>query len=100
MIFSKIELAQKIDRAVFPGLQGGPHNHQTAAIAVSLNEAVQPSFKIYAKQIVKNAKILAEELKKAGFIIISGGTDNHLFIVDTWRNGKGISGGEAQTRLE
>lgn len=100
MIFCKKELAQKIDRAVFPGLQGGPHNHQTAAIAVALKEAISPSFKKYSEQVVKNAKTLAEELKKAGFRIISGGTDNHLFIVDTWADGKGISGGEAQNRLE
>lgn len=100
LIFSRKELAQKIARAVFPGLQGGPHNHQTAAIAVSLKEAISPAFRKYARQVVQNAKVLAEELKKAGYRIISGGTDNHLFIVDTWQDGKGISGGEAQTRLE
>lgn len=100
LIFSRQELAQKIDRAVFPGLQGGPHDNQTAAIAVALKEAISPQFKSYAKQVVKNAKTLAEELKKSGLKIISGGTDNHLFIVDTWADGKGISGGEAEKRLE
>jgi len=95
-----IDLSAAVDKAVFPGLQGGPHNHQTAAIAVCLKEAMEPEFKNYAKQIVKNAKTLAAELKKAGFRIISGGTDNHLFIIDTWLGGKGISGGEAEKKLE
>jgi len=100
MIFSRKELAEKIDKAVFPSLQGGPHNHQTAAIAVSLKEAMSRDFKKYTAQILKNAKVFAEELKKAGFHIVSGGTDNHLFIVDVWREGKGISGKDAQDRLE
>lgn len=100
MIFCRKELAEKIDKAVFPGLQGGPHNHQTAAIAVSLKEAMGRDFKSYAKQVVKNAKVFAEELKRAGFRIISEGTDNHLFIIDVWQNGNGISGKEAQDRLE
>lgn len=100
IIFSRKELAEKIDKAVFPGLQGGPHNHQTAAIAISLKEAMGRDFKNYANQVVKNAKVFAEELKKAGFHIVSGGTDNHLFIMDVWRDGKGISGKEAQDRLE
>lgn len=100
MIFCRKELAEKIDKAVFPGLQGGPHNHQTAAIAIALKEAMSRNFKNYSKQIVKNARVFAEELKKAGFHIVSGGTDNHLFIVDTWADGKGISGYEAQDRLE
>lgn len=100
MIFCRKELAEKIDKAVFPGLQGGPHNHQTAAIAVSLKEAMDRRFKSYAKQVVKNAKVFAEELKRAGFRIISDGTDNHLFIIDVWQNGNGISGKEAQDRLE
>lgn len=100
MIFSRKELGEKIDKAVFPGLQGGPHNNQIAGIALSLKEATGRDFKNYAKQIVKNAKIFAEELKKAGFHIVSGGTDNHLFIVDVWQGGAGISGKEAQDRLE
>ncbi len=91
-------LGEKIDRAVFPGLQGGPHENNIAAIAVCLKEASQPNFKKYAKQIVKNSKTLAEELIKQGFNLISGGTDNHLILIDL-RN-KSISGKEAQDRLE
>jgi glycine hydroxymethyltransferase len=74
--------AKAIDRAVFPGLQGGPHNHTTAAIAVALHEAKQPSFRDYAAAIVTNAKALAEELSARGFNLVSGGTDNHLILVD------------------
>ncbi|MEK7573191.1 MAG: serine hydroxymethyltransferase [Patescibacteria group bacterium] len=76
------ELADKIDKAVFPGLQGGPHDNQTAAIAVSLLEASLPSFKKYSEQIVKNARVLAEELIKSRFNLVSGGTDNHLLLID------------------
>lgn len=76
------ELPQKIDRAIFPGSQGGPHNHITAGIAVALHEAAQPQFKQYAKQIVKNAKAMASEFKKAGIKMVSGGTDNHLILLD------------------
>ncbi len=103
MIFSKIderELSKKIDKAVFPGLQGGPHNNQIAAIAVALHEAAQPAFKTYAKQILLNAKTLADELKKQGWKIISGGTDSHMVLVDTWMEGKGVSGADASDRLE
>jgi glycine hydroxymethyltransferase len=92
------ELGKKIDKAIFPGLQGGPHMHQVAAIAVCLKEASTPAFKKYAKQIVKNAKALAKELKKYGFNLVSDGTDNHLILVDL-RN-KNISGTEAQDLLE
>ena len=92
------ELPKKIDKAVFPGLQGGPHENAIAAIAVCLKEASAPAFKTYAKQIVKNAKTLAEELKKYGFILMSGGTDNHLMVIDL-RN-KNITGAEAQDLLE
>jgi len=98
IIFCKKELAQQIDKAVFPGLQGGPHINQIAAVAVALKEAAKPEFKKYAKQVVKNAKTLAEELKKRGWRIISGGTDTHLFLVDTLQ--RGISGKEAGERLE
>ena len=98
IIFCRKELAEKIDRAVFPGLQGGPHNNQIAAIAAALKEAMRPSFKKYAKQVVKNTKILANELKKKGWEIISGGTDTHLFLMDTWS--RGISGKEASEKLE
>jgi glycine hydroxymethyltransferase len=82
MFVSKAEHASVLDRAVFPGLQGGPHNHTTAAIAVALKEASQPEFKDYAGQIVANAKALAEALVARGFDLVSGGTDNHLILVD------------------
>ncbi len=103
LIFSKIdqrELGKKIDKAIFPGLQGGPHMNQIAAVAVALNEATKPEFKKYAKQIIVNTKTLAAELKKIGWRIISGGTDSHLFLMDTWMEGKGISGKEASGKLE
>ncbi len=92
------ELSSKIDKAVFPGLQGGPHENNIAAIAVCLEEASKPAFKKYAKQLIKNAKVLASELLKYDFNLITNGTDNHLILIDL-RN-KGISGKEAQNRLE
>lgn len=92
------ELPKKIDKAVFPGLQGGPHENAIAAIAVCLKEASAPAFKKYAVQIVKNAKALAEELKRHDFTLISGGTENHLLLIDL-RN-KNITGAEAQDLLE
>ena len=92
------ELPKKIDKAIFPGFQGGPHMHQIAAIAVCLKEAEKPAFRKYAKQIVKNAKVLASELTKYGFNLASGGTDNHLILIDL-RN-KNITGTEAQDLLE
>jgi len=98
LIFSKKQYASLIDKAVFPGLQGGPHVNQIAAIGVALYEAMQPSFKKYARQVVKNAKALAAELKKLGWHIISGGTNTHLFLVDTMS--RGISGREASDKLE
>jgi glycine hydroxymethyltransferase len=82
IIMCRRELAEQIDRAVFPGLQGGPHNHTTAAIGVALKEAASPAFADYARQIVRNAKALAEELLARGFDLVSGGTDNHLILVD------------------
>lgn len=93
-----IDIAKEIDKAVFPGLQGGPHDNQTAAIAVALGEAMKPQFKTYGRQVVKNAKVLGRELQKLGLEIISGGTDNHLMLVDVAKFG--ISGKEAQDRLE
>ena len=93
------DLAKKIDRAVFPGFQGGPHNNVTAAIAVALKEAASPEFKDYAQQIVKNAKVLAEEMKGRGMKIVSGGTDNHIILVDFTYIGKG-HGEFAQEALE
>ncbi len=89
-----------IDKAVFPGLQGGPHLNQIAAVAVALKEASTPAFKKYAKQVVVNAKTLANELQKLGWRIVSGGTESHLILMDTWMDGKGISGKEASDRLE
>jgi glycine hydroxymethyltransferase len=81
-ILSKAEHAQAIDKAVFPGSQGGPLEHAVAAKAVAFREALDPSFKVYAQQIVKNASALAEALTKEGFRLVSGGTDTHLMVVD------------------
>lgn len=92
------ELGNKIDKAVFPGLQGGPHDNQTAAIAVALKEASASSFRKYAKQIVINAQALALELKKYDFDLVSGGTDNHLILIDL-RN-KNVNGTLAAIALE
>lgn len=89
-----------IDKAIFPGLQGGPHMGQVAGVAVALKEANSTSFKKYAKQIIKNAKVLSEELSKRGWRIISGGTDSHLILVDTYMGGKGITGKLAEEKLE
>jgi len=98
MIMCKKELSDKIDRAVFPGMQGGPHNHQTAAIAVCLKEAEKPEFKNYVGQLIKNSKVLADELKEQGLKLVSGGTDNHITLIDL-RN-LSITGKEAQEILE
>ncbi len=103
LIFSRKDergLDTKIDKAVFPGLQGGPHQNQIAAVAVALKEATSPAFKKYTKQVVANAKELADELGNLGWRIVSGGTDSHLVLVDTWMGGKGIGGKEASERLE
>jgi len=97
MVLSRQEFAQAIDKAVFPGQQGGPLVHIIAAKAVAFREALQPDFKIYAAQIVANAKVLAETLAGAGFRIISGGTDTHLMLVDVFA--KGMLGSEAETAL-
>jgi len=103
LIFAKKdarELNKKIDKAVFPGLQGGPHMNQTAAIAVALSEAASPAFRKYATQVIHNAQALAEELIALGWRVISGGTDSHLILLDVWLDGKGIGGKEASDRLE
>ncbi len=92
------DLPSKIDKAVFPGLQGGPHENNIAGIALCLKEAMEDSFKDYGHQIVKNAKVLAQELINYGFNLVTDGTDNHLILIDL-RN-KGIAGAEAQERLE
>lgn len=99
IIMCKAEFAKAIDRAVFPGVQGGPHDHITAAKAVAFGEALKPSFKKYSQQVIKNAKALAEALQKKGYRIISGGTDNHLMLVDVFGS-KGITGKEAEHTLE
>lgn len=98
MLLCRAEHAKAIDRAVFPGLQGGPHNHTTAAIAVALREAATPEFAAYARAVVENARALAEELLSHGFDLVSGGTDNHLILVDLTR--KGVSGRTAARALE
>ncbi|WP_163506342.1 serine hydroxymethyltransferase [Fodinicola acaciae] len=98
MLMTKEEHAKAIDRAVFPGLQGGPHNHTTAAIAVALKEAATDDFKAYARQIVTNAKALGEELAKRGFDLVSGGTDNHLLLIDL--TSKDIPGKPAAKALD
>ncbi|TKB25382.1 serine hydroxymethyltransferase [Desulfopila sp. IMCC35006] len=98
MILCKAQHAQAIDKAVFPGVQGGPHDNTTAAIAVALKEAASDSFKEYAAQVVKNAKVLAESLMAKGFTLITNGTDNHLMLVDL--TNKKISGKVAAKALD
>jgi len=98
IIICKRELENKIFPKVFPGLQGGPHEHTICAIGVALKEAMTPGFKKYAQQIVKNTKTLAQELKKYNFNLISGGTDNHLILIDL--TNKNITGKKSQEILE
>jgi glycine hydroxymethyltransferase len=98
MLMSKAEHAKAIDRAVFPGLQGGPHNHTTAAIAVALREAATAEFREYAAAIVANAAALADALLQRGFDLVSGGTDNHLILADL--TSKGIGGKPAAQALD
>ena len=98
MIMSTAEYASALDKAVFPGLQGGPHNHTTAAIAVALHEAAQPEFRAYAHQIVANAKALAAALLDLGYSLVSGGTDNHLILIDL--TSRGIAGKPAAKALD
>src|SRR3989344_149991 len=93
------EVAKKIDKAVFPGLQGGPHMHQIAAKAISFKEALNPSFKTYAAQVVKNAAAMAEVFKEKNIRLITGGTDNHLLLADVFTSFD-ISGGEAEKLLD
>ena len=97
LLMCREEHAKAIDRAVFPGLQGGPHQHQTAAIAVALGEALAPEFSTYAHGTVANSKALAEALIDRGFDLVSGGTDNHLILLDVTT--KGLSGKHAATAL-
>ncbi|HEY7226168.1 MAG TPA: serine hydroxymethyltransferase [Micromonosporaceae bacterium] len=98
MLMAKAEHAKAIDKAVFPGLQGGPHNHTTAGIAVALHEAAQPSFTGYAHQVVANARALAAALLEHGFDLVSGGTDNHLILIDL--SNKGVEGKPAAKALD
>ena len=98
ILMSTKEYGQALDKAVFPGLQGGPHNHTTAAIAVCLYEAAQPAFQVYARQVITNAKVLAEELLDRGYDLVSGGTDNHLILIDL--TSKGILGKYAAKALD
>jgi glycine hydroxymethyltransferase len=98
MLMSTEEHAAALDRAVFPGLQGGPHNHTTAGIAVALKEAATPEFSAYAHGIVANAKALAEALVERGYDLVTGGTDNHLILIDL--TNKGVAGKPAAQALD
>ena len=100
LILCKEEFAKDLDRSVFPGVQGGPLVHIIAAKAVSFGEALRGDFKSYQQQIIDNAKTLAETLSGAGLRLVSGGTDNHLLLVDVFRDGKGITGKAAEKALD
>ena len=93
------ELGAKIDKAVFPGVQGGPHDHINAAKAVAYAEALRPEFREYSKQIIDNARALSSALQNKGYRVISGGTDNHLILIDLFGS-KQITGKEAEKALE
>ncbi|MBU0646640.1 serine hydroxymethyltransferase, partial [Patescibacteria group bacterium] len=98
MIMCKKEHAKAVDKAVFPGLQGGPHENVIAAKAVAFKEALEPSFKDYAKQVRKNAKAMEEEFRARGYAMMFGGTDNHLLLIDV--TNKGVSGAQAEAALD
>lgn len=98
LLLSKQVHAQAIDKSIFPGLQGGPHNHITAGIAVALHEAMQPEFKTYARQVITNAQVLAQALQDNGIRVITGGTDNHLLLCDVTPTG--LTGAQAETLLD
>ncbi len=100
LILCREEYAKDLDRSLFPGIQGGPLVHIIAAKAVAFGEALQDNFKVYQKQIITNARALAEELKTHGLRIVSGGTDNHLVLVDVFNNGNGITGKKAEKALD
>ena len=100
LILCREEFAADVNRRVFPGVQGGPLVHIIAAKAVAFGEALQPSFKEYQQQILNNAQVLAKTLQDEGLRIVSGGTDNHLMLVDVFLDGKGITGKEAEKALE
>jgi glycine hydroxymethyltransferase len=100
LILCKEEHAKEIDRKLFPGVQGGPLIHIIAAKAVAFGEALRDDFKEYQRQILTNAKALASELQGHGLRLVSGGTDNHLMLVDVWMDGKGVTGKDAEKALE
>jgi glycine hydroxymethyltransferase len=100
LILCKEEHAKEIDRKLFPGVQGGPLVHIIAAKAVAFGEALRADFKDYQRQILSNAKALASELQEQGLRLVSGGTDNHLMLVDVWMDGKGVTGKVAEKALE
>jgi glycine hydroxymethyltransferase len=100
LILCREEFAKDVDRSVFPGVQGGPLVHIIAAKAVSFGEAMRPDFKAYQQQIVDNARVLADTLQEGGLRLVSGGTDNHLLLVDVFMDGKGITGKAAEKALE
>lgn len=99
LIMCKEPFAKAIDRAVFPGVQGGPHDHINAAKAIAFGEALKPSFQTYAKQVIENARALAKAMQDKGYRVVSGGTDNHLMLIDMFGS-KGITGKEAEKALE
>jgi glycine hydroxymethyltransferase len=99
MIMCKEKFASAIDKAVFPGVQGGPHDHINAAKAIAYGEALKPEFAEYSKQVIQNARALAKALQNKGYRIISGGTDNHLMLIDLFGS-KQITGKEAEKTLE
>lgn len=98
MIMCSTKLAKDIDRAVFPGLQGGPHDHVTAAKAIAFGEALRPDFQNYARQVIANAQLLSNELQNQGYQIVSGGTDSHLLVVDLTK--QNIAGRQAEEALQ
>src|SRR5690606_30949302 len=99
LIVCKKDFAKKIDKSVFPGLQGGPHMNTVCGIAVTLGKALQPEFKQYAKQVMTNSKTLAAELMTQGCSLVTGGTDNHMLVVNTVES-FGIDGTEAEHTLD
>ncbi len=100
IILCKDKWFKDVQSLVFPGLQGGPLEHVIAAKAVAFHEALQPAFKTWAAQVIANARAFAAEMKEQGFRVITGGTDTHLFMVDVWRDGQGMSGKDAQELLD
>ena len=94
------EFAERVDRAVFPGLQGGPFMHAIAAKAVAFKEAMEPSFKAHQRQVVKNAKVMADAFTTIGFRPVTGGTDNHLILIDLTSTYEKLSGRQAADHLE